>query len=123
MKIIETQPAELVRLAASFFRSTHRSMPVVERVWDARTGDYVLHARRIFAIEGRRRGAVVALISQPLCRAAEEGRLYLDSGILRLASDVQSAMGPKKVAAPRVFVPSAPRRRPYALATRVRVSH
>lgn len=122
MKIIETQPVELVRLASNFFRKTHHSMPVVERVWDGRIGDYVLHARRIFATAGRAPGSVAAVVSAPLCRAAEEGRVYLDSGIYQLATDIQPVMRPRKVAKPRVIVFSAPRRRPFALATRVRLS-
>jgi hypothetical protein len=121
-KIIESQPQELLRLATNFFRKTHASLPVVERVWDPKVGSYVLYARQVLAARGDRRGRVVALLSAALCRAAAEGRVYLSSPIYDVASEAPSTVRPPTFTPPRVFVPFAlTRRRPFALATRARV--
>lgn len=121
MKIVETQPGEFVRLASQYFRNTRSSMPVVERVWDARIDAYVLHARKIFAIEGRVPGGTVALISAPLVGAAHEGRLYMAQSVYQLANQPQPSVRSTKQARHRIFMPAAPRRRPFALATRARI--
>lgn len=122
-RIIETQPEELLRLACNYFRQTRRSLPVVERIWDARTRGYVLHARRIFAAPGKAKGTVAAAVSTSLCRAAEEGRVYLDGAIYAQAQEQTTVAQRAARMQPRVIaVAPAPRRRPYALGTRVRLA-
>lgn len=122
-RIIETQPEELLRLACNYFRQTRRSLPVVERIWDARTRDYVLHARRVCVAPGKAKGAIAAAMSMTLCRAAEEGRVYLDGAIYAQAQERPPIAQHRSPVQPRVIaVAPAPRRRPYALGTRVRLA-